>query len=390
MIRATPCSPVPLDDTTDERRVPHWLWPWCAYVFLLGSESWLNQIKADLALLLFGLVAATALALAPRPRRLAGGKELALAALVVTGNLSFFFSVDRSLTALGLLRIWFDAATYLLATQTVLSGKEVRFTLKAWAYGGAFAALNVVVSAMTGHIEISSLRPTAALLGAQTDPNFVVAELLMPLAAALQMASDRQLGTRVWGGAIAVLIAAAALLTQSRGGVLGMLAVAFMHLVLRGRARMAVVAGVALLAIYLAIAPQLGRFDLQRDPTGADRTVIWKAEITAGIRRWPTGIGLHASQAISPTLPGLNIARDPHSTFVEAFVETGLGGLLAFLWTCGVHLCFRRRGAAQRALIAGLMGTLVAGIFLHVLINQFLWAIWASSAQADPRPRRQA
>ena len=368
-------------------RLPHWLWPWLAYAFLLPGESWLNQIKLDWVLLACGLVASLALALGAPRRGRSAGRQLAVLALLIAMNASYFLSADRGLTWLGLLRVWINGLTYFLATSAQLSRREVKLTLRAFAFGGGAAALNILVSAMAGEVQTSSLRFTMGLLGAQTDPNFVVAELLLPFAAALELARMPRDGIRPFGYVLAALIGGAAILTESRGGTLGLLAVAVTFFLLRGRWKTAVLGLMALAAFYVGFAPHLGRFDLSRDPTGADRTIIWKADIQEGIRRWPTGVGLHASRRITPTLAGLNMARDPHSTYVQAFVETGFGGLVALVWVLVTHLGFGRRGRSERALVAGLLGVMVAGVFLHVLINQFLWALWALSAQAADRGR---
>ncbi len=368
-------------------RMPHWMWPWLAYAFLLPSETWLNQIKLDWVLLAFGLIASLSLALGSPRRGQGSGRHIAVLALLIAMNASYFLSVDRDLTWLGLLRVWINALTYFLATSALLSRQQVTVTLRAFGYGGGAAALNILLSALAGEVQASSLRFTMGLLGAQTDPNFVVVELLLPFAAALEMARKRPQGHRLPGYSLAGLIGGAAILTESRGGTLGLLAVAFTFLLLRGRWKTSVIALTALLALYAGFAPHLGRFDLSRDPTGADRTIIWKADLQEGMRRWPTGVGLHASRRITPTLSGLDMARDPHSTYVQAFVETGLAGLIALLWVLGAHLGFVRRGRSERAIVAGLLGVMVAGVFLHVLINQFLWAIWALSAQAADRNR---
>ena len=99
------------------------------------------------------------------------------------------------------------------------------------------------------------------------------------------------------------------------------------------------------------------------------------------VSRWPVGIGLNATRFHTTTLPGLYEEKSAHNTYVQAFVETGLFGLLALLAVVWAHLRLRGSSPFVAPMRAGLCGLVVAAVFLHMLGIQALWIPWIVAAQ---------
>jgi O-antigen ligase len=375
------------------RAVPFWLWPWCAFLFLVPFK----QLIPGAPFIALEVFAAALLAFAPRRgASLAHGRFLAVTMLFLMLAMSYFFSLYPEESKMPLLRIGMAYLTYVLAASAALTPGELRLALQAWFAGGACAALALLKFGSAG----MSGRASMAVGDYAAEPNFFIAELVLPFAIGCWLLVKPTDGpapvlTR-WGmramtaGGLGLMLGAT-LFTQSRGGLISLLAVGVAYLVIARRWRTLLLTAALGISLYAAVAPSLGRYDVTADPTGSQRTVIWEVVLPEAVAHWPTGIGLNATRFHTTTLPGLYEEKSAHNTYVQAFVETGLFGLLALLAVVGSHLRLGGTSPWVAPMRAGLVGLFVAAVFLHMLAIQALWIPWIVAAQvaASRLPRAE-
>lgn len=355
------------------RPLPFWLWPWCAFLFLAPFK----QLIPGPPFITLEVFAAVLLVLAPRRgATLATDRFFAVTALFLMLCVSFFFSLFPQETKMPLLRIGFAYLTYVLAGSVALAPHELVASLKSWFWGGAAAGAALLAFGSAG----LSGRASMAVGDYAAEPNFFVAELVMPFAIGCWLLTRP--GDRWKALPGLALMLGATFFTQSRGGLLSLLVVVAVLLIQARRVRTLVFCGVVLAGLYAANADSLGRYNVGDDPTGSQRTVIWEVLMPAAVAHWPTGIGLNATRFYTPTLPGLYEEKSPHNTYVQAFVETGLFGLVALGFVLVTHLRLRGASPAVAPVRAGLWGLAVSMVFLHMLGIQALWIPWILAAQA--------
>jgi O-antigen ligase len=256
------------------------------------------------------------------------------------------------------------------------------------------------------------------------NPNDLFALLFFPLGlCGYILVTEKHRLARLLAGTGIVLIAGDMLITQSRGGILGLgLALAVWFFSRRHRARDYVVVGAA--AIGLAIwapdavwtrmsnlfsAAESGQLMSADDQGSADqRLELWKVGVQIYQENPVIGVGLGAYPAthreyarrvdFRRTALG---ARDAHSTYLSVAAEAGTFGLVFFLGTVGFAVTSAER--ARRRLKAvdkrraegifmmelGLLGFMVAAVFgsysnVGLMYLQVL-TLWAAGRVYDPR-----
>ena len=238
---------------------------------------------------------------------------------------------------------------------------------------------------------------------------------LAPLALAFALTARTRVKRLVNAGVCALMVVAA-LLTSSRGGFFGLIAVVATLIVLpikrpearegEGRSRnrivlpaLGVVCASMLLWPYLPAATrdrlgsvlQLGN-DYNMDPTNKNgRSAIWDRGLQAAQQR-PIGYGILSYPMVDVKMGGQ--FRAPHNSYLEVLVELGVVGLLLFLrmyW-----LCWRALQGVRHSLLAAvpsnehdeiiifarmlqvaLVGNAVAGFFLSMSYANLLWVLFA-------------
>lgn len=358
--------------TSPPRVIPFWLWPWCLFLFLVPFK----QLIPGGPFIALEVGAAALLVLAPRRgASLAHGRFFAVSWLFLMLCVSYFASLYPEESTMPLLRIGMAYVTFVLAGSVALSPRELTLALKSWFWGGAAAAGALLAFGSAG----LSGRASMNVGDYAAEPNFFIAELVLPFALGAWFLTRR--GDRWHALPGLALILGATLYTQSRGGLIALLVVAAMLLVFAKRWRTLVFSLAMLVGLYSVFAPQLGRYDVTSDPTGSQRTVIWEVVLSEAVAHWPTGIGLNATRFHTATLPGLYEEKSAHNTYVQAFLETGLFGLLALLAVWAAHWRLRGDSPFVLPMRAGLVGLAVAGLFLHMLGIQALWIPWIVAAQ---------
>ncbi|MGJ8669992.1 MAG: O-antigen ligase family protein [Oceanococcus sp.] len=238
-------------------------------------------------------------------------------------------------------------------------------------------------------------RDISSVLG---DPNDLAVVLLFPLSFALALAATRRSPwfLRLLGILSAGLICWAILATQSRGGMLGVLAVCGVLGWQRVKNKVLLVAVSAVLASVLYAASGIGdRATVQRgegdvDLSAQGRLNAWEAAVSMAVDHPLTGVGLNMYLGnyylYTPHWDGR--AHAVHSSWFGVLGETGFIGLLLFI---ALNLTVTKRawkmdsGLRQtegiplsvllmsQALLAGLVGNMVSGTFLT---HAFLWPFY--------------
>ncbi|MNX82883.1 O-Antigen ligase [compost metagenome] len=359
---------------------PAWLWPWCLFLFLLPFDGFLASRGLGFVMTLLSLGAALLLALAPRSGvRGASGRSVAVVLFLLACAASSFASLNPAATQAALFLGALHGLLYLLATAAPLSLPQLRTSLRAWMWGGGVAAFCIVLAFLQGRLFTDGARETLYLWGGQTDPNFFSAHLIFPFSLALMALKER--GRRLEGGAILALCATAVMITQSRGGAIALVAIVVLSLVFARRWK-TLAALVALAGGLLTVmATSLGRFNLQEDPSGSGRTDLWRVGIEAGFAHWPTGVGLDAFKTVAGAASGLYWYMEIHNTYLEAFVEAGLPGLITFLLILFTHFRFPRSNPLVSPIRLALIGLLLDAVFLHFLGFKVFWVGLAMAAQ---------
>ena len=228
------------------------------------------------------------------------------------------------------------------------------------------------------------------------DPNDLSLVLLFPLSFSLALMITKGRGSdRVLGAIGALLIVAAIIATQSRGGLLGAMAVfaVFGARLIKSKTLLIVIGVVGLLALF-AVAGISGRASGGAAEAGIDessmgRIYAWGAAWRMALARPLDGVGLNNFVAnyyfYTRHWDGLNHAV--HSTWFNVLAESGFPGIIAFV-TMIVLVARSALKSSKRlqqvdaapaakaislALLAGIAGFCVAGTFLT---QGFTWPIY--------------
>lgn len=158
--------------------------------------------------------------------------------------------------------------------------------------------------------------------------------------------------TSIWFWAFTAFFSVATILTQSRGGLLGLAAVIFFMLT-RGRNKLVGAAMFAVVAVVVAVSlpsqftdryKSIGTYE--EDASAMGRIYAWEAGLKMMMTRPLTGVGIGCFEvafgtAYRPAGFFSNKWMAPHNTLVQIGGETGLIGLtlwLALFFTCVVVL----------------------------------------------------
>lgn len=316
---------------------------------------------------------------------------LAFFALVTIG---LFLAIDRQLP----LQIWSDSF-WKIGIMTIaiawLARTPEDFALAAriWMLGGLFVAVIAISNKVAG-IDLVEGGRVKIGTGPLGDPNDLALVLLLPLAFSAAALVYR---TKVFDTFLALLTTPMIIIaigcTQSRGGMLGVLAVLsviglrwtkskFMVLVL--------VVGVSLGLLFgadvferFSDGKEISRYE--HDESVQGRLDAWAAAIDLAVERPLRGVGL-GNFAISH-FRWDGVGRNTHSIWFDVLVDIGFPGLVVFVGL--IIFCWRRITSSARtlnrlgaaastramalALQAALLGFCVSGSFLS---QAFTWPLY--------------
>jgi len=359
------------------------------------------------------------------PAALAVGAFLAVAAISLvaapeaTGSLTTLRGIaeDGSVAVLAGLLLRGTASLRGLAWALVVAGGAVGALAVVQFALGEFAT-NFLGFAQWAVQNIVDTTDDVRISGPVGDPNFFAQWLVMLLPLAIDRVGDETNGRmRALAAGCAGAMAAAVVLTFSRGGLLG-LAVVGVIMLLRSPRRMRMVGGLAVAAVALVLfAPgqyldrlgalgDVGGVEAGIDPSVRART----AELTAAVRMFSadpfTGVGYGSfAEHYAATVRDLGIdlratPREAHNLVLQFAAEMGIVGVLLLVGIGGAVAAAIRAGRRSframsdgrgdgigYALAAGLAGYLVTSFFLHLDFARLPW-LFAGIALALPRVAR--
>ena len=287
----------------------------------------------------------------------------------------------------------------------VRSPQQLSFTLKAITIAGVLVGIVAIQKKLGGIGLVEGTRVTigrefGSMLG---DPNDLALVLMFPTSFAVGLLVTHQLPwhQRLLGFIAIPILFWAVIATQSRGGLLGMVAVFGIYGLQRIKSKallisIAVIAG-GILFIVAGISDRSsgGAAEAGIDASSMGRLYAWEAAVKMAISHPFTGVGLDNFFAnyfyYSPHWDGLNHAV--HSTWFGVLAETGFLGLIIFISLIAVLIknankTLQAVKAVQdridpaiytcaQAVFAGLIGTIVSGTFLT---QGFNWPIYILAA----------
>jgi len=272
-------------------------------------------------------------------------------------------------------------------------------------YAGALVSCIAVYNSANGIGLVEGSRVTigrdfGSMLG---DPNDLALVLMFPLAFTISQASTPGIPwfKRVISAVVCVLLLAAIIATQSRGGLLGCIAVIGIFAWKFVRSKVLLMSGGAIAGIVLYLVAGIsdrssgGAAEEGIDESAMGRIYAWEAAFKMALDNPLTGVGLDNFYPnyffYSAHWDGLNHAV--HSTWFGVLAETGFIGLIIFVGFI-VSLIKTSRATLARlkaagssvppelnavayAVFAGLIGTIVSGTFLT---QGFNWPIYILAA----------
>ena len=243
-------------------------------------------------------------------------------------------------------------------------------------------------------------RAIGSLLG---DPNDLALVLMFPTSFALSLLLTRRLSfsSKLLGWISLPLLFSAIIATQSRGGLLGMMAIFFVYGYRRVKSKALFFSVAITLASVLFLLAGIsdrssgGAAEEGIDESAMGRLYAWQAAFGMALHNPLTGVGLdnfyYNYYIYSPHWDGLNHAV--HSTWFGVLAETGFLGLAVFIGLIVKLINTSLRSlkkiensaglispsvhATSQAVLAGLIATVISGTFLT---QGFTWPIYILAA----------
>ncbi|EGU38396.1 O-antigen ligase family protein [Vibrio splendidus] len=272
-------------------------------------------------------------------------------------------------------------------------------------YAGALVSCIAVYNSANGIGLVEGSRVTigrdfGSMLG---DPNDLALVLMFPLAFTISQARTPGIPwfKRIISALVCLLLLAAIIATQSRGGLLGCIAVIGIFAWKLIQSKLLLMSGGAIAVVILYLVAGIsdrasgGAAEEGIDESAMGRIYAWEAAFKMALDNPLTGVGLNNFFSnyffYSSYWDGLNHAV--HSTWFGVLAETGFIGLIIFVALI-VSLIKTSRATLARlkaagssvppelnsvayAVYAGLLGTIVSGTFLTQAFN---WPIYILAA----------
>ncbi|MFH7524135.1 O-antigen ligase family protein [Aeromonas sp. A5] len=273
--------------------------------------------------------------------------------------------------------------------------EDFALAVRAFVVAGCMVALVALYNKSSGIGLVEGTRVTigrelGSVLG---DPNDLALVLLFPAGFSLSLLLNRGngLGGRILGAVGFVLVAAAIIATQSRGGLLGICAVSGIFAWQRVQSKTVLIlcGSLALLVLFAAAGisdrASGGAAESGVDASAMGRLYAWQAAWGMALAHPLIGVGLsnfyYNYFFFSPHWDGLNHAV--HSTWFGVLAETGFVGLFIFIgmvvvtlyrtWRCSLDGMPPAVVTAMQGVMASMVGFVISGSFLT---QGFTWPIY--------------
>ena len=312
-------------------------------------------------------------------------------AFVVLAGASALWSVSTSALRYDLTRLIPDALLLLIVFTAAETAKAFRTLLWSFMLGSAVTASYAIG---TGGYAASGR------LSALFDPNFFAARLIPAIViACFLLLVGRSSRVRLAAGAVLLIDLVAFVLTQSRGGIVGLAVALGAAVLLAGRARPRIVAATCVLlalglGYYYAAAPT----HLQNTFSSSGRADEWRVALRVFGDHPLAGVGLGNYPVVEPAYAtatvNLNSVRYivdyrlvAHNTYLEIAADLGIVGFFLFLAIVVLPAATAARALGTlarapddlqfyaRGLLAGAIGMFVAFVFLSAQYDKDLWFV---------------
>jgi putative inorganic carbon (HCO3(-)) transporter len=215
--------------------------------------------------------------------------------------------------------------------------RDFELLARTFVIGGIAVAAAAIYNKYSGVglVDLSRVTLARDIDGNLGDPNELALVLLIPLGFAMAFATYRSGAfNRMLGAIASAAILIAIVFTQSRGGLLGTLAVVGVFgLRLRSKMLLALLSIVVALGLYQAmgLSERVAEYGgISMDESVLDRLRAWSGGLAMAIDRPLTGVGLaNFADSLPNYQPGLRMVA--HSTWLGVLAETGIPGLVTFV-----------------------------------------------------------
>jgi O-antigen ligase len=310
-------------------------------------------------------------------------------ALILWGSITSVWAIVPALcwqrlpTATALLLL------YLIAISVRLKKDELSWVAYATILGGVAAAIYATLEFYHGTMYADSeTRAALVIAGREADPNQFAAALLGPCALAIGgVLYSKNRTTITLNLLAAATMAFAALLTMSRGGLVGLLVILTYYAYKRGIGWRIMLPALILVLLF-ALMPGVffSRLSRSESDRGAGRLDVWQVGLVALEHHAVLGAGLNNFPVVYQQFAGMakvfhGYYRGSHNIYLGMTVETGLVGFLLFAGALIAQ--FRNAHNAEDGRCSDLpwlvpceaafTGVLVAGFFLDIFWRKFFW-----------------
>lgn len=310
----------------------------------------------------------------PRSRLL-----LAWLGLIGAGALSVFGSQAPSVSLIGLTRVVAVAVMFLVMEQLVHDARSLRRALLV-AFGSlviplAYTAFGFVIGHPAADVKSSFVRITGPFSQSTTFARYLAFMVVFGVALLPYVKGRARVALLGGVGLSSVFL----LLTLTRGALLATVLGLIGVVILQRRWKLLLSLGVAGL-LALTLVPGLGsRLDAvtQQRAVGQDpnsnslqwRFSYWAETLPLANRNPVNGIGVDMTQYKT------DVAKQPHNDFIKAYVETGVLGLLAYLF-----LCWQLVAIGIRAVRTTLANTLEHAVAVGYLACACMFVLQSAAA----------
>lgn len=283
---------------------------------------------------------------------------------------------------------------FLIIADVINTPRRIFNLVFAFLSGAFFIGLDGIYQKLTGHDLFRkfpmflNVKITAAFKSPNDFGTYLATVLPLPLALIAFNATDRKRKSALL--VLSLLLAACLLLTFARGAWLGFLVGFLFLLVFTGWKRL--VAALVILALLVsltvllappAIKGQLSSLaKLGSDTSSIDRLLIWKTGWRMFLDRPVFGHGLNTFMSVFEKYkpPDYKEIVYAHNCFLQMAAETGIIGLLVFLWLCAsilIRAFSNFFGASDRFLKAVAIGAAacIAATLANSLVDTNLYSL---------------
>ena len=342
---------------------------------------------------------AVAVAGGPQAFRLDGLRGVILLAFTALTAVSIAWSIAPGLSRTAAVDIFKEALIYFVIVNAVRAPSRLRRCLEVLAASAAVPAVGCVSNYLQGIDLLGGTR--ARWVGIFQDPNHLAMALASAVPLALLFVFD---GPKLWRrlafGAVAAVAVAGVVVTQSRGGAVGLGAAVLAFAAARRRKGRGLVAAAVLAGGLVAFAPAAfwdrteTLADYQTDESALGRVHAWQVLYRVAADRPLEGVGAGAFLAAWPIYAPVEAGQHAfvtHNLFFQPLAELGLPGFLLFLALVSACLAaaFRARagpgdvGPAAGAILAALVGNIVCQLSSGYSPNTFLFMLLGLAGAAE-------